>query len=73
MAVRVAARAATGAGSDVDIMIGIPRGRKFSMFDLGEVRVELCDLLERDVDVVIEENLSAEFRSDIVPDLIRVF
>jgi predicted nucleotidyltransferase len=53
-------------------MIAIPRGRKFSLFDLGEVRVELCELLGRQVDVVIEEDLEPGFRSDILVDLIQV-
>jgi predicted nucleotidyltransferase len=67
------ARAEAGAASDVDVMIAIPRGRKFSLFDLGEVRVELCEILGREVDVVIEEDLLPDFRSDIAPDLVRVF
>jgi hypothetical protein len=67
------ARAEAEAARDVDVMIGVPRGRKFSLFDLGEVRVELCALLGREVDVVIEEDLLPEFRSDIAPDLVRVY
>ncbi len=59
--------------SDVDVLIAIPRGRKFSLFDLGEVRVELCELLGREVDVDIEEDLVPSFRSDIAPDLVEVF
>lgn len=67
------ARAEAGAESDVDIMFAIPPGRKFSLFDLGEVRIELCELLEREVDVVIEEDLEPEFRRDISPELVQVF
>jgi uncharacterized protein len=59
--------------SDVDVMIAIPRGRKFSLFDLGEVRVELCELLDREAEVVIEEDLLPAFRSDIALDLVQVF
>ena len=66
-------RGEAGADSDVDLMIAIPRGRKFSLFDLGEVRVELCELLGREVEVVIEEDLVPGFRSDIAPDLVQVF
>ena len=54
-------------------MIGVLRGRKFSLFDVGEVRVELCELLERQVDIMVEEDLPPEFRSEIAPDLVRVF
>jgi hypothetical protein len=67
------ARAEAVADSDVDIMIAIPRGRKFSLFDLGEVRVELRELLGREIDVVIEEDLEPEFRRDISPELVQVF
>jgi uncharacterized protein len=67
------ARGEAGADSDVDIMIAIPRGRKFSLFDLGEVRVELCELLGREADVVIEEDLAPGFRSDVLVDLVQVF
>jgi predicted nucleotidyltransferase len=37
------------------------------------VRVELCELLDREVDVVIEEGLVPRFRSDISLDLVKVF
>jgi uncharacterized protein len=67
------ARGEAGMDSDVDAMIAIPPGRKFSLFDLGEVRVELCELLGREVDVVIEEDLLPGFRSDISSDLVQVF
>jgi predicted nucleotidyltransferase len=67
------ARGEARAGSDIDVMIEIPRGRKFSLFDLGEVRIELCELLERNVDVVIEEDLVPGFRSDIASDLVQAF
>jgi predicted nucleotidyltransferase len=65
------ARGEAGAASDVDVMIAIPPGRKFSLFDLGEVRVELCELLGREVDVVVEEDLVPSFRSDIARDLVE--
>jgi uncharacterized protein len=67
------ARGEAGADSDVDVMIAIPRGRKFSLFDLGEVRVELCELLGRKVDVVIKEDLAPEFHGDISPELVQAF
>jgi predicted nucleotidyltransferase len=67
------ARGDAGPRSDVDVMIAVPAGRKFSLFDLGEVRVELCELLDREVDVVIEEGLRPDFRNDIASDLVDVF
>lgn len=67
------ARGDAGAASDVDVMIGVPPGRKFSLFDLGEVRVELCERLGRAVDVVIEADLVPALRNDLTPDLLEVF
>jgi uncharacterized protein len=67
------ARGRAGPQSDVDVMIAIPTGGKFSLCDLGEVRVELRELLGREVDVVIEEDLRPEFRRDIATDLVAVF
>ena len=67
------ARGEARADSDIDVMIAVPHGRKFSLFDLGEVRVELCELLERNVDVVIEEDLVPGFRRDVSSDLVPVF
>lgn len=66
------ARGDAGRGSDIDVLIAVPPGRKFSLFDLGEVRVELCELLGREVDVVVEDDLVPAFRNDIGPDLVEV-
>jgi uncharacterized protein len=67
------ARGDAGSDSDVDVLISVPPARKFSLFDLGEVRVELSELLGRDADVVIEEGLLPRFRDTIADDLLRVF
>jgi predicted nucleotidyltransferase len=67
------ARGEAGPQSDIDVMIAIPTGRKFSLFDLGEVRVELCEMLGREVDVVVEEDLRPGFRREIARDLVGVF
>jgi predicted nucleotidyltransferase len=67
------ARDQAEADSDVDVMIALPRGRKFSLFDQGEIRVELSELLGREVDVVIEQDLVPEFHSDVFSDLVQVF
>jgi predicted nucleotidyltransferase len=59
--------------SDVDVLLDVPPGRKFSLFDLGEVRVTLCEPLGRDADAVIHEDLRPEFRDRIARDLVDVF
>ena len=67
------ARGEAGSESDVDVLISVPPGRKFSLFDLGEVRVELCELLGRETDVVIREDTRPRFWETIRDDLIEVF
>jgi predicted nucleotidyltransferase len=67
------ARGDTGPNSDVDLMISAPPAPKFSLLDLAEVREELCELLGRDTDVVIREDVRSRFSEVISDDLIEVF
>jgi uncharacterized protein len=67
------ARGEAGPDSDVDVALDIPPSRKFSLLDLAEVRVALCDILGRDVDVVILQDLRPHFRGEIASDLVEVF
>jgi uncharacterized protein len=59
--------------SDVDVLIDIVSGCRFSLLDLAEVRLALCDLLGHDVGVVIREDLRARFRDRIADDLVEIF
>ncbi|MGH6902994.1 MAG: nucleotidyltransferase family protein [Geminicoccaceae bacterium] len=67
------ARGDAGRRSDIDVLISVPPARKFSLLDLAEVRVELCELLGRDTDVVIREDVLPRFRATIRDDLVEVF
>lgn len=67
------ARGDTGRRSDVDVLISAPPAQKFSLLDLAAVRVELCDLLGRDTDVVIREDVQPRFWETIRDDLVEVF
>jgi uncharacterized protein len=59
--------------SDVDVLISVPPPRRFSLLDLAGVRVELCELLGRDTDVVIREDVLPRLWQTIEDDLIEVF
>ena len=59
--------------SDVDVLIDIVPDRKFSLLDVSEVRLALCDLLGREAGVVIREDLRPRFRERIADDLVEVF
>jgi uncharacterized protein len=67
------ARGDPGRRSDVDVLISVPPAQKFSLLDLAGVRVELCDLLGRDTDVVIREDVQPRFWETIRDDLVEVF
>jgi len=67
------ARGDTRRKSDVDVLISVPPARKFSLLDLAGVRVELCELLGRDTDVVIREDALPRFWETIRDDLVEVF
>lgn len=67
------ARGDAGRRSDVDVLISVPPAQKFSLLDLAEVRAELCELLGRDTDVVIREDVLPRLWQTIRDDLIEVF
>jgi predicted nucleotidyltransferase len=67
------ARGDGGRRSDVDVLISVPPTRKFSLLDLAGVRVELCEVLGRDTDVVIREDALPRFWQTIEGDLVEVF
>jgi uncharacterized protein len=67
------ARGDTGRRSDVDVLISVPPAQKFSLLGLAGVRVELCDLLGRDTDVAIREDVLPRFFETIRDDLVEVF
>jgi predicted nucleotidyltransferase len=67
------ARGEADANSDVDVLISVPPAPKFSLLDLAEVRVELCELLDRDTDVVIREDALPSLLETIGDDLVEAF
>jgi uncharacterized protein len=67
------ARGDAGAKSDIDVLISVPPAWKFSLLDLAEVRAELCELLGRETDVVIREDVQPSLWKTIEEDLIKVF
>ena len=67
------ARGDAGRRSDVDVLISVLPAQKFSLLDLAEVRAELCELLRRDIDVVIREDVLPRLWETIRDDLVEVF
>lgn len=66
------ARGDSRADSDVDVMVDIDEHRKFSLIDLSELRLFLCDILGREVDLVEREGLKPYARDGILADAVDV-
>lgn len=54
--------------SDVDIPVTIDDSRKFSLVDLAGLRLDLCDTLGRDVDIVERDYLKPFLRDAILAE-----
>ena len=66
------ARGESGETSDIDIVVDVAPGRKFSLIDLAGLRAYLCDLFQHETDVVVREDLRPSFREEIERDTVRV-
>ena len=59
--------------SDVDVMVVIDDSRKFSLIDLAGLRLHLCDVLGRDVEITEREHLKPFLRDAILSEAVEVF
>ncbi len=67
------ARGDAGPDSDVDVVVDIEPGRKFSIIDHGSLRVLLCDIFCRETDVVVRSRLRPALRQGIADERLKVF
>lgn len=58
--------------SDIDIVIDVAPGRKFTLIDLAGLRSYLCDLFQHETDVVLREDLRPNFRERIDRETVRL-
>ena len=58
--------------SDVDVVVDIEPGRKFSLIDLASLRVFLCDIFGCEADVIVREDLRPRFREEIEREAVQV-
>lgn len=66
------ARGEGGPDSDIDVVVDIEPGRKFSLIDLAGLQVHLSDLFGRRTDVVIRKNLRPRMRAVVEADAVPV-
>ena len=67
-----AARGEAGPDSDIDVVIDIEPDHKFSLIDVASLRVFLCDIFGREVDVVVREDLRPRFRAEVELETVQV-
>lgn len=58
--------------SDVDLLLTSAPDRPFSLVDMSNVRLLVTERLEREAGVVVESDVSPEFRARIADDLVTV-
>ena len=59
--------------SDVDVLVDMDDTRKISLFDLAGLRLYLCDILDREVEVAQRKALKPLLRDNILAEAIEVF
>lgn len=52
--------------SDVDVLVEFGPQKKFGLISLGEIRGELSDVLNRDVDMNLPTMLAPEFKDEVL-------
>ena len=57
--------------SDIDILVDFTG--QVSLFDLGEMKVDLSELLNRSIDIVTERGINSRIRDHIYKDLKIIF
>lgn len=66
------ARGDADAASDVDFVVDVAPGRTFSLIDLAGLRSLLSELVGREADVVVREDVRPDFRARIERETVRV-
>jgi len=67
------ARQDQNAGSDLDIMIKIKEGEKYSLFDFAEIQYQLEDVLGVQVDIVEEDALSHLVQETVIAERMLIY
>ena len=66
------ARGEGQASSDIDVVVDIDPACRLSLLDQAGLRLVLCDLLGCETDVVVRQDLRADFRARISADEVVV-
>ena len=66
------ARGDSEESSDIDIVVDVAPGRKFTLIDLAGLRSYLCDLFQHETDVVVRDDLRPNFRKKVDRETVRL-
>ncbi|MBI2650733.1 nucleotidyltransferase family protein [Candidatus Woesearchaeota archaeon] len=66
------ARGESKKGSDIDILIKVRKGKKFSLFDLVGLQMELEEKLGKKVDLLTYNGISPYLKKYILEDEIKI-
>jgi len=58
--------------SDIDVLVEIPKNKKFSLLDFSGIKIELQDNLGRKVDLVEYKMIKPRIRDHIINEEIRI-
>lgn len=67
------ARGDAKADSDVDVLVDMDRDRKLTLIEHSGLRLYLCDILQRDTDVLMRDALESRVIERIQGDEVPVF
>lgn len=59
--------------SDIDLMVEFRSGEKYSLFDLGGIKMDLEDKLKKKVDLVTPRSVSPLLRKEIMETMEPIF
>ena len=59
--------------SDIDLMVEFQRGKKYSLFDLGGIKMDLEDKLKKKVDLVTPRSISPILRKEIMDTMEPIY
>ncbi len=59
--------------SDIDLLVEFQRGKKYSLFDLGGIKMDLEDKLNRKVDLITPGSISPILQKEIMDTMISIY
>ncbi len=59
--------------SDIDLLVEFKKGEKYSLFDLGGIKMDLEDKLKKKVDLITPRSISPLLRKEIMETMVSLY